>query len=566
MGIGLTISLQMPSIDSGTFNDYLLRENLVPARELERVHQLAQESDEPLDVLLTRLGLVAEPKLADAYARCLGIPRLHEYPHEAVAIDGLSPAFLRSSRVLPFAGPDGGLGLAMSNPLDGFALRAIEFAAGRPAQPYAAALHELNSAIERLYPDQTASPAATEQVPAGSDEDIERLRDLASEAPVIRLVQRLVTTAIERKASDIHIEPMEDRVSVRYRVDGLLREAESLPLQQKSAVVSRVKILAQLNLAERRLPQAGRTRLTNQGPARDFPNATAPTLHGESVVLRVLDRRDVALDFTALGFEEAPLRQLRHALQQPHGIVLVTGPTGSGKTTTLYAALKELNAPTRKILTAEDPIEYTLEGVNQVQVRPQIGHDFAHALRAFLRHDPDVIMVGEIRDAETARIAVQASLTGHLVLSTLHTNSAAGAVTRLLDMSVEDYLLASTLTLVLGQRLVRRLCPHCREPHPAPASLLERFGVTVQNAEAVLHRPVGCAACGGSGYAGRLAITEVLEVDEDLRRLILARADTGSIERAAVAAGMRTMSQDGLHKALAGLTTPDEVLRVTQNL
>lgn len=554
------------------FDEYLLDNNLIPVRELERVHQLARESDDALDVLLTRLGLMADTDLADAYARYLDIPRITaaEFPQEKLDLAGLSSSFLKSSRVLPLAIGEGVFALAMSNPLDDFAVEAMQFVAGRTFSRYVATQRDIESGIERFYVEDAALAEARPDAltSVAGEEDIDRLRDLASEAPVIRLVQRLVTQAIERKASDIHIEPMEDRLCVRYRIDGLLQEAESLSSHLKAAVVSRVKIMAHLNIAERRLPQDGRISLTIHGRETDFRIATAPTLHGESLVLRVLDRRDVALDFTALGFERSVLQTLREALKQPHGIILVTGPTGSGKTTTLYAALKELNSPSRKILTAEDPIEYTLEGVNQVQVKPQIGHDFAHALRSFLRHDPDVIMVGEIRDAETARIAIQASLTGHLVLSTLHTNSAAGAATRLLDMGVEDYLLSSTLTLALGQRLVRRLCPHCRQAYPATESLLARFGMDQSNEVTphVLYRPIGCRNCGDSGYAGRVAIIEVLQVDESIRKLILSKADTSSIERAAVAAGMSTMSQDGLAKALSGLTSIEEVLRVTQNL
>jgi general secretion pathway protein E len=551
------------------FDDYLVNNNLLPARELERVHRLAAESDDTLDVLLTRLGLIAESDLAEAYARYLDIPRLapHEFPQEKLHIEGLSANFLKASRILPFHGGDHVLGLAMSNPLDEFAPRAMEYASGLAVKRYAATQREIEAAIDRLYVESEALAAAAPDplAAAAAADDIDRLRDLASEAPVIRLVQRLVTQAIERKASDIHIEPMESCLSVRYRIDGMLHEVETLPAHLKAAVVSRVKIMAHLNIAERRLPQDGRIRLTVHGRETDFRIATSPILHGESVVLRILDRRDVTLDFTALGFAGEALATMRRALAQPHGVLLVTGPTGSGKTTTLYAALTELNSPDRKILTAEDPIEYTLERVNQAQVKPQIGHDFAQALRSFLRQDPDIIMVGEIRDVETARIAIQAALTGHLLLSTLHTNSAAGAVTRLLDMGIEDYLLSSTLTLVVGQRLVRRLCPTCRVPYPAPEELLRRFGIESATG-ATLYKPCGCAGCGGSGYAGRQAITEVLEINEAIQRLILAKADTGAIERCAVAGGMRTMNQDGIAKALGGLTTVEEVLRVTQNL
>lgn len=554
--------------DSLDFIDYLIEGGDIPARDVPQLRQLCAERLEPWGTLLTRLGLISEGQLAACYATYLDLPRLEadSLPDKPPGIDGLSSHFLRHHSVLPLRLEGQQLHLAVSDPLDDFTPHALGFAAGKTPILYVATRAEIFSGLDRLYPENQPAADAEAYISATSEDDIDRLRDLASEAPVIRLVQRLITAAIDQRASDIHLEPMEDGLSIRFRIDGLLREVERFPAPFRSIVVSRVKIMAQLDIAERRLPQDGRIRLTLHGRDTDFRVATSPTLHGESVVLRVLDRRDITLDFAVLGFAEQDLRKIRHALMQPHGIVLVTGPTGSGKTTTLYAALTELNSEARKILTAEDPIEYTLPRVNQVHIRPQIGHDFAHALRAFLRQDPDVIMVGEIRDTETARIAIQAALTGHLLLSTLHTNSAAAAVTRLLDMGSEEYLLASTLTLVIGQRLVRKLCQHCRLSYEAPDEFLPRFRLEEYPGPSTLYRAAGCNRCRGTGYAGRVAIAEVLEVGDSIRDLIAVKANVHVLERAAIEAGMQTMNQDGALKALAGLTTVEEVLRVTQNL
>jgi len=371
--------------------------------------------------------------------------------------------------------------------------------------------------------------------------------------------------AVDRRASDIHIEPAESALKVRFRLDGVLQDIETLPAAYSSPVLSRVKVMAHLNIAERRLPQDGRLHITVNGKGIDFRVATSPTLHGESLVLRILDRQEVELDFMRLGFDEQLLATMRAALQKPYGIILSTGPTGSGKTTTLYTALKELNHPDRKILTVEDPIEYMLGGVNQTQVKPQIGYTFAAALRAFLRQDPDVLMVGEIRDRETAEVAIQAALTGHLLLSTLHTNTAAAAVTRLLDMGIDDFLLTSTLNLVIGQRLVRRLCAACRETYEPNAELIDRLALLDSGAKApLLFRAVGCGKCGGVGYAGRTGLLELLELSEPIRRAVLARADAGTIEKAATDLGMRTMFGHGLHLAALGETSLEEVLRVTR--
>ncbi|MEJ1962971.1 MAG: GspE/PulE family protein [Gammaproteobacteria bacterium] len=373
-------------------------------------------------------------------------------------------------------------------------------------------------------------------------------------------MQRLIDEAVRSRASDIHLEPSELGLHVRLRLDGLLRELERHPRSLAAPVVSRIKVMAGLDIAERRLPQDGRIRVTVQGKDIDFRVASSPTLHGESVVLRVLDRQDVALDFEALGFDESLMTMLRQAITRPFGVVLVTGPTGSGKTTTLYAALKEINTPERKILTVEDPVEYVLAGVNQVPVRPQIGLTFAHALRAFLRQDPDVLLVGEIRDRETAEIAIQAALTGHLLLSTLHTNTAAAAITRLLDMGIDDYLLTSTLHVIVGQRLVRRLCMECRQPFTPGRDTSLHFG---RESGETWYRPGGCNACQGSGFRGRTAIIEALPMSDAVRAGVLERADAHSIEKIAISEGMRTMFQHGLARVAAGTTTVEEVLRVT---
>jgi general secretion pathway protein E len=424
--------------------------------------------------------------------------------------------------------------------------------------------NDLESALDRLY--GSASQAQTDEESV-DESDVERLKDLASDAPVVRTVNNLIARASEARASDIHIEPAEDCVRVRFRVDGALVDVETLPAQMKLPLISRIKVMASLDIAERRLPQDGRLRVAVRGHEIDLRIATSPTIHGESVVLRILDRSNLSLDFKALGFEDDILESFLHVLKQPHGIVLVTGPTGSGKTTTLYASLAAINSPDRKILTIEDPIEYRLAGINQTQVKPQIGLTFAAALRSFLRQDPDVMMVGEIRDLETAEVAIQSALTGHTILSTLHTNSAAASVTRLIDMRVEPFLITSTLNAVLAQRLVRRLCPKCREPYePAPGFLESLLPGTDVSRVKALYRPKGCDACGHSGFRGRLAVMELLPVTDEIAGLILSRAEAREVQRSAVAHGMRTMLADGLLKSQQGLTTIEEVLRATREV
>ena len=454
----------------------VLERGLAPAETLARAQLVQVETGERLDSVLTRLGLVSEQALAEAIAESAGlrVATVADYPAEPIAADRLSARFLHDAKVLPLRLTAEGAEAAFVDPFDPYPREALAFALGRPVTPLVARASDLEAALERLY-----GPAASEAEGAddGADEaDLERLKDLSSDAPVVRLVNRLIAKAAELHASDIHIEPTEDGVKVRMRIDGALRAEELLPPQLKSALPSRIKVMAGLNIAERRLPQDGRLRLAVRGHDIDLRVATSPTIHGESVVLRLLDRSNLTLDFDTLGFDQPMTEAFLSVLRRPHGIVLVTGPTGSGKTTTLYAALTVLNTEARKILTVEDPIEYRLAGVNQTQVTPGIGLTFAAALRSFLRQDPDVMMVGEIRDLETAEVAVQAALTGHTILSTLHTNSAASAVTRLLDMGVEPFLITSTLNAVLAQRLVRRLCPDCREPHAPTREVLTSLG------------------------------------------------------------------------------------------
>ena len=546
---------------------------LLSGAALERVRRLEAESGERIDLIAAKLGLVSDRDLAEAYASLLGSPVLSrdQFPAEPVAPDRLSAAFLKRARLIPLAETDSAIVIGMADPLDDSSAGAVEFAVRKPVERRAAVPSDIDAVYDRLYAEGRSAidriyEAAGERGDTDRESDLERLKDLASEAPVIRLVNTLVTQAVEMLASDIHLESTENELRARYRVDGVLREIESPPSRLRNAIVSRVKIMAKMNIAERRLPQDGRIRMAVRGKEIDFRVSTTPAIHGESVVLRILDRGSLALDFTALGFDEDQLPKFLESLMRPHGIVLVTGPTGSGKTTTLYAALTRLNSPDVKILTAEDPVEYVLDGVNQVQVNPDIGLTFAGALQSFLRQDPDIMMIGEIRNLETAQIAVQAALTGHLVLSTVHTNDAASAMTRMLDMGIENYLLNSTVNAVLGQRLVRRLCEHCREPYQAPPELAASLDLAAAGHEgsATLYRPAGCPQCNGRGYQGRTMILELMVLDDDIRSLVLHRAEARELQAAAIRGGMQTMYLHGMRKALAGITTIEEVLRVTR--
>ncbi len=549
----------------------LIDSGAVDPRTLERARRVASETGGRLDRVLTQLGLISERGLAEALAQLVAAPivRPADYPDTALFVDRLKPKFLRKVHALPIVESEGRAVLAMADPLDVFTRNAVAAALGRPVAVAVAVPIELEAAFDRLYSepgDGADGEAMLDAVVADAEpaeEDAERLKDLASEAPVIRLVNQMIARAVETHASDIHLEPFPDRLRVRYRYDGVLHELEPPPARLQAAIVSRIKIMARLDIAERRLPQDGRIKLTVRGHEIDFRVSTVPSLHGEKVVLRVLDRTAVEFNYEKLGLPPDIWQGIERALELPNGMVLVTGPTGSGKTTTLYTGLLKLNTVARNVVTVEDPIEYQLAGINQIQVKPQIGLNFASLLRSILRQDPDVIMIGEIRDIETVQIAVQAALTGHLVLSTVHTNSAAATITRLRDMGLEDYLMTATLKGVLAQRLVRRLCPVCKTGEPAPAALIERFGLerlATSNAITIYHSK-GCAECRGTGFRGRRAIAELLVPNRAIDRLIFEGADDTAIERAAVADGMRPIFDSGLMAVLEGDTTIEEVVR-----
>ncbi len=569
---------------------------LIDAPALARARRAQGQSGERFDVVLMRLGLVSDTAMAAVLADLSGLPLVagDAFPAAPILPERLQLAFLEAHHVLPLDDDGERLRLAVADPYDDEVPRALAFLLDRAVRCVVAAEGEIDRAIARLYGepargrDGAAAGAAAEAVSgdgadqavsgtasgtASGSDDVRRLADMASEAPVIKQVRDLVVRAVEAQASDIHIEPREDSLLVRYRIDGLLHTVETLAPALAAPVGSRIKIMARLNIAERRLPQDGRIKETVRGREIDLRVSTMPTMWGESIVLRILDRASVELDFVRLGFSGPPYQAFTRMLDEPNGIILVTGPTGSGKTTTLYTALGRLNNAERKIFTVEDPIEYQLVGINQIQVQPRIGMTFAHALRSILRQDPDIIMVGEIRDLETAQIAIQAALTGHLVLSTVHTNSAAATVTRLIDMGVEKYLLASCLKGVLAQRLVRRLCPSCAAPQPVSGALREvvRAAGVREPVAGLGHdepwlprRAVGCPACRGKGFAGRTTVYELLPMTDAVREAMMGADADQAITRAAVRDGMQTMLQNGLEKAMRGETTPEEVMRVTR--
>jgi general secretion pathway protein E len=531
-----------------------------------------QSTGERLADVLIALGVPPDDVLR-AVAREHRLPYLSrdELPAPLPVLKNLSPKYLKQYAVCPVSVEGGALTIAVADPLNPMIVDDLRQSTGLEIRVVVCAAEAINEAIDRTYDggNATALQRIVEGMDdepigdGGGDEDVNHLRDMAFEAPVVRLVNLLVENAISSEASDIHIEPFEDTLRVRYRIDGVLYEQEAPPRRLQAAVTSRIKIMAELNIAERRLPQDGRIRVTLHSRRVDIRVSTIPTVHGESIVMRLLDRSSVFFPLERLGFPPVMLGRFEKLIQRPHGILLVTGPTGSGKTTTLYAALDKINSPDRKIITVEDPVEYQLKGVNQIPVKPKIGLSFATGLRHIVRQDPDVILVGEIRDLETAEISIQAALTGHLVFSTLHTNDAPSAITRLQDMGVEPYLLSSVLEGVLAQRLVRRICQVCRMPDTPVAADIEALGIEA-DPQTKLFRGRGCDDCRGTGYRGRTGIYELFAITEDIRSLILRRASSREIRRLAIEQGMVTLRQDGWARAVEGVTTIEEVLRVTQ--
>jgi general secretion pathway protein E len=495
-----------------------------------------------------------------------------DYPKEPVVIDNLSMKYMKQSRFVPLELVDNTLKIAMADPDDFNTIDSLKLAYGMEIEAYEGVGEDIFETIERLY---GAGSQSLETIieEAGKDiyeiditgsEDVDHLRDLASEAPIIRLVNRLIVNAWGIRASDIHFEPFENEFVVRYRIDGVLHEVDSPPHRLHAAIISRVKIMAKLDIAERRLPQDGRIKLKITDKEIDFRVSTVPTVFGESLVMRILDRDNLVLDLEKLGFPEKILKKYNELITQPYGMILVTGPTGSGKTSTLYTTLAKINSPEVKIVTLEDPVEYQLHGINQIQVNPKIGLKFAGGLRAIVRQDPDIILVGEIRDKETADISIQSALTGHLLFSTLHTNDSCGAITRLLDMGVENFLLSSTLLGVLAQRLVRVICPFCKEQTVPEERLIKSMGIDKQEASRItFYHGKGCEECRHTGFRGRIAIFEFLQIDEEIRKEIINRSSTETIKKSALKNGLFTLRQDGWEKVKVGKTTISEVLRVT---
>ncbi len=564
-------AVREPQSDPATahprLGELLVQAGKLSSRDVERALAAQQEMGSMLGRVLVQLGLVSELDVVRTLATQLQIPFIAEedFPAEPPIVEGLLPDFLLTQRVYPLRLEGRRLEVAMAVPQDPFVVKALRLATGCEIHPFIALESDIEKALSQ--PVQSADDAVE-----GSDEEtdsgdfVEHLKDLASEAPVIRLVNMIIARVIELRASDIHLEPFDDGLHVRYRVDGVLHDGELVPPKHSAAVNSRVKLLAHLDIAERRLPQDGRIKTRVKGRELDLRVSTVPTVHGESVVMRVLDRASVRLSLETMGFSPDILATFNGLLARPHGILLVTGPTGSGKTTTLYAGLSKLDSTIQKIITVEDPVEYQLESINQIQVHPQIGLTFAHALRSILRQDPDIIMIGEMRDGETAQIAVQSALTGHLVLSTLHTNTAASAVIRMQDMGVEPYLITSSVNGVLAQRLIRTLCTHCKEPYQPTDELLASSGLArFCSPGQALFQSRGCPHCRGAGYLGRTGIHELLVIDEPMRRAILDGRDASALNTIAAKAGMLSLYEDGLRKVAAGQTSLDELLRVTQD-
>lgn len=550
--------------------EYLVSEGRIKEEDLQRGMRLHKESfGGALVPLLVRLGLASERDVALSLHELMDLPLMDdkEMPETAGITTEFPIRFMRESQFVPVDEDEDHITVVMVYPYDEYTTKAITMAASKPLQIKIGMPSDVENAIEKYFGGgKSAMGQIVEGLSddGGEEEDVEHLKDLASEAPVIRLVNMIMQRAVESRASDIHIEPFENRLKVRYRVDGVLHEVESPPARSTAAVISRIKIMAKLNIAERRLPQDGRIMLRVQGKELDLRVSTVPTSYGESVVMRILDRESIVFDFHQLGFRENTLNPFLKVLEMPHGILLVTGPTGSGKTTTLYTALQRLNTEDRKIITVEDPVEYQLTGINQIQAKSSIGLDFSSALRAIVRQDPDIIMIGEMRDLETARIAIQSALTGHLVLSTIHTNSAAGGITRLIDMGVEDYLLTSTINGLLAQRLTRRLDQSSMERYQVMPEMVDELKLheISDEKEFYFYRPQPSEG-NPTGYSGRLSILECLTMSEDIRRLVMKGATAGELQRQAQAEGMLTMYQDGLLKCLAGDTSFEEVIRVS---
>jgi type IV pilus assembly protein PilB len=557
----------------------LVDEQLITTRQLEKAVSQSERTGEPLQKVLISLGFVTEKDVVEAMGRQMGV-RFVDL--EASSLDPelarLIPEHLAQRyKVIPVGQQDNRLTLAMVDPLNVIALDDIRLITGFDIDPVISTEDAITKALNGQFGVTAIAEvegtvkdiSATDFGPmdfddAGEEEvSLDKLKEMVDEAPIVRVVNLIISQAINDKASDIHIEPESKSVKVRYRVDGVLHEVMTPPKHIQAPMVSRIKIMAAMDIAERRIPQDGKIHLTHDGREYDLRVSTVPTVHGEKTVMRILDKGSVQLGLNKLGFYDDNLVLWESIVEKPYGMLLVTGPTGSGKSTTLYSCLNKLNKGDRNLMTCEDPVEYQIAGINQVQTNNKAGLTFAKALKSFLRQDPDIIMVGEIRDGETAKIAVEAALTGHLMLSTLHTNDACGAISRLVEMGVEPFLVSSALIGVLAQRLARNICPNCKESYRPPAEAIRKFGMTVYgDSDINFHRGRGCDHCKGTGYRGRTGIHEVLQITERVRAMVLMRASTAEIRQAAVEDGMRTMQDDAVKKVLDGVTSMEECMRV----
>jgi type IV pilus assembly protein PilB len=563
--------------NTNRLGELLVREKLISLSQLRSAQEEQQRSGGNLGYTLARLGYISDNEITSFLSQQYRVPTidLEEYEIEAEILKLVSKEQCEKHRVIPVSRTGNALIVAMADPTNLHAIDDLKFLTSFNIEPVIASETAIAGAVEKYY---NAGPSYDEVMAGfdeneidftGDEEDINllELEKASEDAPVVRLVNMVMLNAIKKGASDIHIEPYEKKLRVRIRVDGVLLEEMTPPLKLKNAISSRLKIMSQLDIAERRLPQDGRIKLKlGKGREMDFRVSVLPTIWGEKIVMRLLDKGNLQLDMTKLGFDIEPLKDFMWAIEQPWGMVLVTGPTGSGKTTTLYSALSELNRVGSNISTAEDPVEYNLHGINQVQMHDEIGLNFAMALRAFLRQDPDILMVGEIRDFETAEIAVKAALTGHMVLSTLHTNDAPATISRLLNMGVEPFLITASVNLVLAQRLARKVCVDCRQPIKLEAKVLTDMGFTKEQvARAQLVKGVGCRVCNGTGYKGRVALYEVMRFSDNLKEMVLQGSSTAELKAAAIKNGMLTLRMSGISKVLDGVTTTEEILRVTMS-
>jgi len=568
---------------SGTGNEFisrlLLEHRLVDVESLTKAEEArGQRQERGLVETLLDMGLMEEKRYLAAFGSILGLDVLESLPLDDVDLNLLKLVpitWARENSVLPIRRDDDRIVAAISNPLNLSIVDDLKALFGARVEIVLASNDVVEDGINQAYQRLTGLEGTASAVFGDDENDLEKaaadleessrdLLDVTDEAPVIRLVNSILGQAVKERVSDIHIEPFEKLLSVRFRKDGILREVLRPPKRFQASITSRIKIMGNLNIAEKRLPQDGRIRRVVAGKEIDVRLSSVPTSFGERLVLRILDKSSTILDLTDLGFDGDKLKVMHELITRPHGIILVTGPTGSGKTTTLYACLTRINTPDKNILTVEDPVEYQINGIGQVHVNTKIGLTFASGLRAFLRQDPDVILIGEIRDRETAEIAVQASLTGHLVFSTLHTNDASSAFTRLVDMGIEPFLIASSVLATVAQRLVRVVCRECRERYEPSRGELETLGIDRIRPEDTFYRAVGCPACSMTGYSGRNAIYEILKVEDQVRELVMKSADASEIKRMAMSLGMRTLRQDGVDKVRRGITTAEEVMRVTQ--